>query len=271
MFARINPDRSGSEPFVTPMMQDWSAVLGLLHATHESRNITMETFRLDCTSTLPEDNEPWWNEEDVLYFPRCIPSNITFDEGILRWMSKIRECPFLHFASIKHIALDFTFEVASSLASDNGHGPVHLADFADLTKWDYRWLQNFPSLSNLSLLFDPILIASLEEGSIKLYEPRDVVVEQFNRTPIELQEMVSVRLEEMAEIFRQRPEVPKVECFVVCWKKPKGGKMRWEEYLEKSSLDKPPTGTDSSRGSQFLAVNGDMLGIVPVNVFSRSL
>lgn len=232
--AGILDSGSSGDGYASVIMQGWGGVFGLLHATHESRNITMETFRLDCPSTLPEDHVPWWDEEDILYIPRNKSATAGFEEDILQWLSGVRDKPFHHFASVKHLALNFSFEVATSLAAYGGYGPVHLANFADLTAFRYRWLQNFPSLVSLSLLFDPVSVGYLDEGSIELYEPLDVVVQQFNRTPSELERVVSGRFEQMAELFGHRLDLPKVECFVMCWRKPKAGQLRWEDYLERS-------------------------------------
>lgn len=190
--------------------QSRTTVLSLLHTTRESRQITHEIFRLDCPSNVPEENELWWEEDDTLYFP--IPAD---PRGVvLRWLSGLRPAPFHHFASIKHIALIYNHTLF----------PKDFASLEDQTNdsmYGHRWLQNFPTLSSVDLLFDPIKFAMLENGSLKLYEPYDVIVDAFNRTPSEMQERVTTRFEWMAQSAGLNREVPAVEYSVVCWKKPR--------------------------------------------------
>ena len=110
-------------------------------------------------------------------------------------------------------------------------------------------LQNLPALSRISLLFDPMRFGDLTQGCIKLYEPYDVVVEQFNRKPSELKNMVTARLEEVARLVEPKLDVPMVECAVMCWKKPKGHKSggkvaRVFETSEPSDVSEASEGED---------------------------
>jgi hypothetical protein len=110
-------------------------------------------------------------------------------------------------------------------------------------------LHNLPALSSVSLLFDPMRLGDLTQGIIKPYEPYDVVVEQFNRKPSELKSMMTARLEEMARLVEPNPDVPVVECSVMCWKKPKGHESaatvpRVFETSEPSDLSESSEGED---------------------------
>lgn len=182
-------------------------VTNLLHASPESRDVALRTFRLDCDSVVAEENTPWWNEEDTLYFPGDWDEESQLKDLLYWWISQKRNSPFHHFANVRHIAMHCPNNITATQGGE--------------TSLDNYLLQNFPALSSISLLFDPMEFRHLTQGSIKLYEPYDVVVEQFNRTPSELKSIVTARLEAMA---RPKLEVPVVECFVMCWKKPKGQK-----------------------------------------------
>jgi hypothetical protein len=142
------------EDLLRGLRRRWFDVVSLMHINRESRRLALQTYRLDCESLVSEESIPWWNEDDVLYFPKTGDPN--FDTTTLRWMSQPRTSPFGHLASVRHIALKISDETLESLGLPPDHRNWNLLDLVGTTDYDYHFLHNFPSLSSVILLFDPL-------------------------------------------------------------------------------------------------------------------
>jgi len=209
-------------------VQIWkSNILNLLHTSRESRPILLGIYQLDITSVITEDNNQWWEEEDVVYFP----SGLTRKNGLtvsalLLLMSTKRGCCLHCLPSIRHIAIEATPQAIYSLGLNPIHSGETLMELV-FTGWPFDWPQNFPRLQTMSLLFDPGDVGHREQGTIKLYEPYDVVVNHLNLKPSQIDERASSRLQEMATLEEPNGNVdqynyfPEVKCSVMCWKKPR--------------------------------------------------
>jgi hypothetical protein len=101
-----------------------------------------------------------------------------------------------------------------------------LMDLFPTGGWHFDRPQNFPHLQSMSLLFDPGNVGHRKQGTIRLYEPYDVVVDQILLKPSEIEKKASERLQEMATLEEPNGDpdqymyFPEVKCSVVCWKKP---------------------------------------------------
>lgn len=95
--------------------------------------------------------------------------------------------------------------------------------------WHFRWNENFPHLSSMSLMVDPGGVESREEGALRLYEAHETVVLELRLTPSQIERSAAMRLNQMAALDEPGPDdppdrfsySPEVEFSVMCWKRPK--------------------------------------------------
>jgi hypothetical protein len=187
----------------------WRAVLSLLHTCRVSREIVLQTYRVDLDSIIEAENTPLWTPEDIVYFPWDRAVNIATLEALVNWFFQKREKPRPSLMSLQHAAFLFLREVARPL---------------NLEPWDeiheYVWAKNFPSLQSFSLFLDPCKVCYYcYRGKVLLYEPEEVSVEDvYNLTPAQI-------VHRIAEGLRQpgvkEADLLLVETFVVQVRKSK--------------------------------------------------
>lgn len=91
--------RSQKQAAVVPRTK----VVSLLQTNHETRGIVLKTYKLDCMSTLPEENKLWWNDDDVVYFP--------FPTYLNTW-TQLKWRPL---TPIRHIMLELSEDILESI------------------------------------------------------------------------------------------------------------------------------------------------------------
>jgi len=187
---------------------EWQmGIFTLLHACRESRAVTQEEYRLDLKSAIPEENEPWWSDEDVVYFPTG-GDDRSRDAALLRWMSRKRSGRMHCLQSIHHIAMEATHAAVKAmgfLAQDGSEDGSEVSE-SDLPLdrpndgWRFEWPGNFRALESLSLMFDPGEVEGSENGSLRLYKPYDVVVQGLGLKPSQIEERAVRKLLEASEM-----------------------------------------------------------------------
>jgi hypothetical protein len=225
-------DFYGEEHTVEEMVFEWQIrVFNMLHACQESRVVALEKYRLDIKSIIPEENIPWWDQDDVVYFPTDARIG---DTARLQWMSENRPGRLHYLPSINHIAMEAShsamealgFLVADALGNvpEGFETPLH--NYLG-SGWHFDWPTNFPSLKTMCLMFDPGEVGRREKGTLRLYAPHDVLVKDIGLKPSQIEERAALRLYEASQMDYPDGDtriwdwsVPRVECSVMCWKKP---------------------------------------------------
>jgi hypothetical protein len=225
-------DFYGDEYSADDMVFEWQIrIFNILHATRESRDVTLEEYRLDIKSIIPEENTPWWDEDDVVYFPTDTRIG---DTARLQWMSEKRPGRLHYLPSINHIAMEVTHPAMEALGflveyepgdfPEESENPLHIHRGSG---WHFDWPTNFPFLKTMCLMFDPGEVGGRENGRLKLYAADDVLVRDIGLKPSQIEERAALRLKQAFQMDYPNgdPElsnwsVPAVECSVMCWKKP---------------------------------------------------
>ena len=117
---------------------------------------------------------------------------------------------------MKHIALELCNDVFENLFDE------HIISDDTIQPW----LTNFPALESITLMFDPGNVAMRQRGTVVLYEPKDVPVQNCRRMkPSQVVQQVTShlknKLEEYEGLFGFEDGPPTIECAVMCWKRSK--------------------------------------------------
>lgn len=230
-------DFDGEEHDMETTISAWkSKLFNILHACHESRTAALEDYRLDLKSVIAEESIPWWDEDDVVYFPKDAEVG---DTARLQWMSRKRPGRLHYLPSIHHLALEATHSVIEALGYLDMYNRNEMADIEAIVpphqpepEWNFAWPVNFPALESLSLMFDPGEVGRRENGSVELYAVEDVMVRNLGHLkPSQIEERAARRLVEFSQLEepngdpRQYDWMPEVECSVMCWKRPKARRV----------------------------------------------